>query len=563
MKLAIPEACLVNHTGIIGKAGSGKTNTAKGFAEFLLEKGERVCAIDPTGVWWGLRSKDDGKRAAFPVVVFGGRHADVPLQQGQGSALAEIIGTTNTPAILDTKLMSVGERTRFFTDFAETLLRKNIGPLHLFIDEAHCFAQQGRVADPQSGKMLHAANNLVSLGRSTGLRIVLIRQRPAKLHKDSLTQVETLIAHRLIAPQDRNAVEDWIGEWADPKEGKEILKGLPSLKTGDGWVWSPEIGILEKISFPKIKTYDSGKTPDGQQKDVVLAKIDMTSIEERLGAVAQEIKANDPAALKARIKELQNQIEKSGKPVPPNEEVISKAEHKGYMRGKKDGYSEALKAVAPFSEKLRKFSGEIVTLGEDASDLADGIEKWTKKIPEFKEPMPAIQERPRAAFVPRVASSDENLAIGERKILSVLAQYRQGRSKRQVAMLTAYSVNSGGFNNYLSKLRSKGWMQGTGERLLITQDGLSVLGDYEPLPTGQELLQHWFNQLEKATRAILEALSNAYPESLSKDQVAEATGYSVSSGGFNNALSRLRTLELIEGSGSALSASPDLFQEAA
>lgn len=278
VKLAIPEKCLVNHTGIIGKAGSGKTNTAKGFAEYLLAKGERVCAIDPTGVWWGLRSKEDGNHAAFKVVVFGGRHADVPLLQHQGSALAEIIATTNTPAVLDTKLMSVGERTRFFTDFAETLLRKNVGPLHLFIDEAHCFAPQGRVSDPQSSKMLHAANNLVSLGRSTGLRIVLISQRPAKLHKDSLTQVETLIAHRLIAPQDRNAVEDWIGEWANPKEGKEILKGLPSLKTGDGWVWSPEIGILELVKFPKIKTYDSGKTPDGQQKEVVLAKIDMAVI---------------------------------------------------------------------------------------------------------------------------------------------------------------------------------------------------------------------------------------------------------------------------------------------
>jgi DNA helicase HerA-like ATPase len=99
------------------------------------------------------------------------------------------------------------------------LHRVNSKPLHIIIDEAHLFAPQGRVPDPQSGRMVHAANNLVSGGRVKGLRIMLISQRPAKLHKDSLTQVETLIAMRLIAPQDRAAVED------------SVARGV----TGYGW----------------------------------------------------------------------------------------------------------------------------------------------------------------------------------------------------------------------------------------------------------------------------------------------------------------------------------------
>jgi hypothetical protein len=132
--------------------------------------------------------------------------------------------------------MTVGARTRFFTEFAEALHRVNSRPLHLIIDEAHLFAPQGRVPDPQSGRMLHAANNLVSGGRARGLRIMLISQRPAKLHKDSLTQVETLIALRLIAPQDRAAVEDWIGEWADPKQVREVIacRHLPAAPAGCG-----------------------------------------------------------------------------------------------------------------------------------------------------------------------------------------------------------------------------------------------------------------------------------------------------------------------------------------
>lgn len=120
------------------------------------------------------------------------RACGLELGYQTGEALAEIIGTSSTPAILDTSLMKVSARTRFFADFADALVRRNKGPLQLIIDEAHLFAPQGKVNDPQSGAMLHAANNLVSLGRSRGLRIILITQRPAKLHKDSLTQVETL-----------------------------------------------------------------------------------------------------------------------------------------------------------------------------------------------------------------------------------------------------------------------------------------------------------------------------------------------------------------------------------
>jgi hypothetical protein len=139
---------LEKHLGILGINGSGKTYTAKGYVETLLNKKQRVCIIDPTGVWWGLKSSATGKSGGFPVVVFGGEHADLPISGLHGETIAEAIGTSNTPAIIDTSLMRGSERTRFFTDFAETLRIKNSGPLHLFIDEAHLFCPQGRVSDP-------------------------------------------------------------------------------------------------------------------------------------------------------------------------------------------------------------------------------------------------------------------------------------------------------------------------------------------------------------------------------------------------------------------------------
>jgi hypothetical protein len=158
---------------------------------------------------------------------------------------------------------------------------------------------------------------------------------------------------------------------------------------------------------------------------------------------------------------------------------------------------------------------------------------------------PRPVEKPR----PVQSSSNGNLKLpgGERKILTVLAQYPQGRSKTQIAILTGYSHKGGAFNNYLSALRSKGYLTGGGDRLEISDDGLLALGDYEPLPTGQALLDHWMGQLGRAERESLQVLASNYPQALSKEQVAQIAGYAASGGGFNNAISKLRTLELIQG----------------
>jgi hypothetical protein len=64
--------------------------------------------------------------------------------------------------------------------------------------------------------------------------------------------------------------------------------------------------------------------------------------------------------------------------------------------------------------------------------------------------------------------------------------------------------------------------------------------------------------LGKAERLILETLTQVYPDALTKDEVAVKAGYEANGGGFNNALGRLRTLELVTGRGE-IKASGNLF----
>lgn len=542
----VPEAALASHMAILGKTGSGKTYAAKGLAEGILAKEGRVCIVDPTGAWHGLRSSATGKAGGFPVTIFGGSHADLLLAASHGEALAEIVGTSTTPAILDTSQLRVGERTRLFADFADALMRKNRGPLHLFVDEAHMFAPQGRVQDPDSGRMLAAANNLVSGGRSRGLRIVLITQRPAKLHKDSLTQVETLIALRLIAPQDRRAVEDWIKDNADEKQGREIVRSLAGLKTGEGWVWAPELGVLERVSFPRIRTYDSSRAPEEAADGAgpVFAKIDREAIAEKLKAAGADALANDPAALRKRIAELERQA-KAKPPVPPAPERV-----------------EVPVLGATEVVQLRGLVADLDAAGaracEFAGKLLGAIERAAEAGRARAAAPPSAQPRRQApAAAPRrdaqARSQAPDAAVGNsglRRMLVALAQRPNGLTNRQLGVRAGVSSRSGTFSTYLSKARSSGWIYDQGEIRRITERGLRALGDYDPLPEGPELAQHWISELGSSGAArMLRALVDAYPRALSNEELGELAGISSRSGTFSTYLSKLRSLELATGRG--------------
>jgi DNA helicase HerA-like ATPase len=153
----IPDAVLTQHIVALGKTRSGKSSTMRLLVERLLDADKPVCVIDPKGDWWGLKSSADGTRAGYPVMIFGGEHADWPLNEHAGAPVAELLATGNRPAIIDLGGWMVGERTRFFIRFASTFFQFTCGPHWLVIDEIHNFAPQGKVLDVDAGKMLHWA----------------------------------------------------------------------------------------------------------------------------------------------------------------------------------------------------------------------------------------------------------------------------------------------------------------------------------------------------------------------------------------------------------------------
>ena len=235
------------------------TNTAGVLTEQLIKQGLPVVYVDPIGVVWGLRHSRDGKGPGLPVIILGGEHADVPLEETGGVVIADFVIEHRQPVVLDLGLFSKGAQRRFMVDFAERLYHKNRDALHVMLDECDTWVPQR--AEHGAERLSGAINDLVRKGRARGLGVTLISQRPAIISKDVLTQVETLIAHRMTGPQDRDAIERWIEQNAD-RDGDEVLSSLQTLGDGDAWVWSPSwLRVLKRTHISLRETFDSSATP--------------------------------------------------------------------------------------------------------------------------------------------------------------------------------------------------------------------------------------------------------------------------------------------------------------
>ena len=568
MKNPIPRSALEHHIAFVGKTGSAKTGSTKSsIVEPALEAGERVAVIDPTGAWWGLRLGADGKSQGLPIYVFGGDHGDFPLLANQGEMLAEAIGTSNTPAILDTSLLKTSERMRFFTDFADAILRVNKGPLRLVIDEAHLFAPQaGTRGSGAMPDMLHAANNLISLGRSRGLRIVLISQRPAKVHKDSLTQVETLVAMRLIAPQDRKAVEEWIADQADKETGRGIIASLPSLKNGEGWVWSPEASFLKRVQFPMPLTYDSSKVQAaGSRKR--LSPIDVEKLQAQFSKVKDEAAARDPVTLQKRIRELEGQLRKT-QTAPANsivdKDALQAAEQQGFEQARRKLTASMEREVqkrtvellttlgerigplmAFLRDEITRIKTETITLGQiDFRSGQPTVKQATVDAP-TREPVPP-RPAPRA-LSPVPAGGDGDLTGPQRQLLQALAWWdgmgHPQPSRPQLAAKARWKAKGSNLRNRLSELSSRGLVTYPREGLVQLTDAGAAAA---PTPDLSESLVDSIKAILTGPQLTLfEQLLQSGTVPRTREDLAYAVGWEAGGSNLRNRLSELSSLELV------------------
>ncbi len=587
--LSLPLDWMLNATVVYGARGSGKTVFGSVLAEEVHAAGQRFCAIDLKGDFFGLKSSADGKSAAMPIVIFGGDHADVPLEPDAGAFVGETVANLEQSCVLDLEHFSKGKQVRFLTAFFAALYDHNRLPIMLLLDECQRYAPQKPI-DPDAAKCLGAVEDLVKLGRKHGIGTVLTTQRGSGLNKEVSELCELLVAFRTPGPLDQERIKGWLDANTTKAERESVMAKLAGLPTGTA-VFASGHPALKLFGVHKVRmrsTFDSSATPKiGQRRSEPkkLAEPDLAALKLKMAAAIERAKADDPKALRAdnalkakRIAELERQVAapKPAKAEPKRVEVpaLKAADRKVIERAVKS-VVDGVAGLEGVREDLRQLC---IGMKDYTTDLDFRIEAARKLAndlsatlaPPAAVPGPAAVRavappKPRAP-APRPTNgnagpSDPDLGKGmPRRILTALAQRPGGLTNAQIGTRAGMSSTSGSFSNALAFLRKRGWLADSGNVRLITADGEAALGAYERLPEGAELQAYWLAQLGNSIPSrALKALCDAYPSALTNEQIGEAAGCAHTSGSFSNAMGKLRKLELASGGRGSTTASAELF----
>lgn len=555
--LALPEEAVTQTFAILAKRGVGKTYTASVMAEEMLKAHLQTVVVDPIGVWWGLRSAANGKDAGLEIVIAGGDHADVPIEPTNGEVLANLVVNEKLSVVIDLSLFRKGEQARFMTDFLETLYHSNRSALHLIVDEADAFAPQRPIKGQE--RMLGAMEDIVRRGRARGIGVTLITQRPAVLHKDVLTQIEVLVPMRLIAPQDRNAIDAWVQVHGEPGQREELMNSLPSLPIGTAWFWSPGwLDIFKRVDIRKRETLDSSSTPKvGQKvKAARMADIDLDKVRAQLSETIERTQAKDPRVLQKKVADLERELAK--KPA-------AKVEIKEVPVIK----DEQIQALTNATLLMQQASDDIIKTIRAAGHvkhIPPAGYPPLKSASITPDPAPSNTVAPKPAPVNGGAEEAPNIKGGARRMLEVLgSRHPMTFTRSQLATLSKMSPRSGTFGTYMSLLKSNGLIaQDSGGGIIsLTSAGLSYLGDTPLQPqTTEEVLDMWRNNLTGGARRMFDALVGYYPASITREELGQAAEISPTSGTFGTYISMLAGNGLIERNNQQIKAADALFMGA-
>lgn len=396
MSRAIPAEILSGHTAVLGMTGSGKTSTEKLIIEQVVEDGARVCVLDTLkSDWWGITSSASGKRAGLPFKILGGPRGHVPLHSSAGKAIGQLVGSGKLPlSIVDMADFEAGGLQRFFVDFAQALWKSVRGVVYLVIEEAHEVAPKERAGFGAENMAIHWAKKLATGSRTKGIRLIVATQRVQSLHNAVLGSCGTLIAHRLAYDADQEPVIKWLKGTNKALAG-EIAESLSSLPDGTGWICNGRAGVFQRIAFPKFKTYDNTKTPDGDSDEfeVTTAAVDETELRALIGDAVKDADATDVKKLQGRIADLERQLRDR----PTHETVrevhvsdpheIAVAEERGYQRcaDQLDRCADQLDRAVDRIVEFYRSTGSMLRMAEEAVGMFRFLDPIAPSPMQFQE----------------------------------------------------------------------------------------------------------------------------------------------------------------------------------
>ncbi len=200
---------------------------------------------------------------------------------------------------------------------------------------------------------------------------------------------------------------------------------------------------------------------------------------------------------------------------------------------------------------------------QSANDLTANLRSIAQTIEQRPKAAPvAYSVRAEARKLPArptgspASTAQSDLPRGEVATLSACIQYPDGLRREQLTVLTGYKRSTR--DAYIQRLRERGYLEATGDKVTATADGIAALPNAKPLPVGAALQEFWTARLPDGERKILSALIEAYPNSVDRESLDDSTGFKRSTR--DAYLQRLTAKELVsEPRRGAVQASETLF----
>jgi len=464
-------------------------------------------------------------------------------------------------AILDLYELEPYARILFVKLFLNALVdapKKLWHPVLVVIDEAHIFAPEKDKAES-----LSAVINLASRGRKRGFAAVLATQRIQKLNKDAASECNNKLIGRASLDLDVARAASELGfaknRWVELKElspGQFFAsgpafnhRGVVPVKIGKVKTTHPKAG--SRIAF-------AGAPPTAKIRALLPKLSD-------LPAEAEE-RAKTVEDLRAEVTRLRRELDAKPKPplppapLPPKlveVPVVSQLVIEQFDRAKE----EVMAAFEEVKIGLRKHARNIPKLdGGFATGPLPGAKGRPFPPPKIIPPRGPTHDMRRMITSPTIPGTQFQLKVGagERAVLTAIAQHSDGVDREQLTVLTGYKRSTR--DAYIQRLRVAGLIV-DGPTITVSNAGLGVLGDdFEPLPKGVRLRDHWLGRLPSGEREILSRLISRYPQAMSREEISDATTFKRSTR--DAYVQRLSSRKLVTTQhGGAVRASDNLFTD--
>lgn len=514
---------------IQANSGGGKSVLARTIVEACVNQVPFIM-MDIEGEYYTL------KELYGDVLVIGGQHADIPISLKSAKLLPKEIIANQISVVLDLSDLQMSDRILYAKYFIESLMelgREYWKNYLIFIEEAHKLCGE---QDKQASAA--AVKDLMSRGRKRGFCGVLITQRISKLHKDAAAECNNKFIGRTYLDIDLKRAYNELGFTT-----REEMLAIRDLKPGNFFAFGTSIKPHQvhsvTVNMPKTKIPKAGVNMEIKPK-APTAKI--KALLEKLSAPAVEVKKEAPKpTITGKTWENEYRAEKE------------KNDHLNRQILARDRYISSVKSKIVTIESAVKFI---------ADTQLEEIVKVTPNILQVKETAPA-EEKTFEPVKHHPAAQIHNTELGKcpLEILKFLASFPDRHfTKSQIGISVLYSPNSGGFNNALSELNSKSLIVKEGTRIKVSGNAHLVLGENFAPQTYS--IRNYASKLPKCEREIYEVLLDLPNSEFTKEQLASHTpsSYSAGSGGFNNALSGLNSLDIIKRERGMIKLNPELIE---